>query len=102
MKPIWVVKRKTNDSHKKLRAGRGAVGKTAVMGVKDRETGKVKVQVVYDTSAATLQDFVIDTTNDDTVVYTDEARAYIELPRSHKAIKHSVESMLAVWRIQTA
>ena len=47
-------KEKNKHSHKKLRAGRGAVGKTAVMGVKDRETGKVKAQVVYDTSAATL------------------------------------------------
>ncbi len=47
-------KEKNKHSHKKLRAGRGAVGKTAVMGVKDRETGKVKAQVVYDMSAATL------------------------------------------------
>ena len=31
---------------KKLHAGRGAVGKTAVVGAKDRATGKVKAQVV--------------------------------------------------------
>ena len=45
-------------SSKKLRAGRGTVGKTAVAGAKDRGTGKVSARVVEDTSRATLQPFV--------------------------------------------
>ena len=40
---------------KKRRAGRGTAGKTAVAGLKDRPTGKVKATVVADSSAETLQ-----------------------------------------------
>ena len=43
---------------KKLHAGRGTVGKTAVVGMKDRATGKVNTQVVESTDKATLQGFV--------------------------------------------
>ena len=39
---------------KKLNAGRGKVGKTAVVGVKDRQTNIVITKVVPDTKAATL------------------------------------------------
>ena len=45
-------------SKDKLRAGRGAVGKTAVAGAKDRATGQVRAEVVPDTRATTLQGFV--------------------------------------------
>ena len=43
---------------KKLNSGRGTVGKTAIAGAKDRETGKVKVAVVDNTDRPTLQGFV--------------------------------------------
>ena len=33
---------------------------------------------------------MLENTTDDTVVYTDEARAYQGLPREHVALKHSV------------
>ena len=71
-------------------AGRGPVGKTAVAGVKDRSTGRVKAQVVDHTDAPTLQGFVSRNTTPDAEVYTDEAAAYIGLPRHHTAVKHSV------------
>ena len=74
---------------KKLHAGRGAVGKTAVAGVRDRATGRVNTEVVERTDKATLQDFVIRHTAQDTTVYTDEAAAYQGLPRPHEAVKHS-------------
>ena len=74
---------------KKLRAGRGAVGKTAVVGVKDRATNKIDADVVESTDAPTLQAFVRERTDRDAIVYTDEARAYIGLPRAHEAISHS-------------
>ncbi|MCY4261681.1 MAG: IS1595 family transposase, partial [Rhodobacteraceae bacterium] len=76
-------------SSKKLRAGRGAVGKTAVVGVKDRETNKVSAKVVEKTDAETLQGFVTDHIEDGATVYTDEALAYKGLP-NHEAVKHSV------------
>ena len=41
-------------SDKKLRAGRGTVGKTAVAGLKDRATNQIKTQVVEKTDASTL------------------------------------------------
>ena len=36
---------------KKLRAGRGTVGKTAIVGAKDRKTNKIKAAVVKATDA---------------------------------------------------
>ena len=77
-------------ANKKLRAGRGTVGKTAVVGVKDRATNRVNAQVVEATDAPTLQGFVEAHTDDAAVVYTDEARAYNGLARPHEAVKHSV------------
>ena len=81
---------KNKYADKKLRAGRGTVGKTAVVGVKDRATNQVKTQVVEDTKANTLQGFVHQNTNANTQVYTDEASAYEGLNRPHEAVKHSV------------
>ncbi len=77
-------------SSKKLRAGRGPVGKTAVAGLKDRTTNMVKTQVVESTDAPTLQGFVRQHTERDAQVYTDEALAYRGINRPHQAVKHSV------------
>ena len=70
--------------------GRGAVGKTAVVGAKDRATNKVKAKVVQETDKATLQGFVTDTAKRGATVYTDEATAYKGIPFDHEAVKHSV------------
>ena len=77
-------------SNKKLRAGRGTVGKTPVVGLKDRKTNKVKAQVVEDTTANTLLGFVHMNTEFGAIVYTDEATAYKGLNRRHETVKHSV------------
>ena len=45
---------------KKLNAGRGAVGKTTVAGIKDRDTNEVRAEVVSTTDRATLQGFVME------------------------------------------
>ena len=82
-------KEKNKHESKKLHAGRGAVGKTAVVGVKDRKTGKISSAPVERTNKATLQGFVEDRTEPDAMVYTDEAAAYRGLP-NHEAVKHSV------------
>ena len=76
--------------NKKLKAGRGTVGKTAVVGVKDRETGQVSAKVVANTDKATLQGFVTDNANPEAEVYHDDAAAYQDLPFSHAAVKHSI------------
>ena len=75
---------------KKLRQGRGTVGKTPVVGVKDRETGKVDAEVVERVNKPTVQDFVEDRTDTDAIIYTDEAAVYIGLDRAHEAVRHSV------------
>ena len=82
-------KEKNKHKRKKLSSGRGTVGKTPVVGVKDRETGKVATAVVASTDKPTLQGFVLDHTEPDATVYTDDARAYKGLDRDHEAVKHS-------------
>ncbi|MCY3885964.1 MAG: IS1595 family transposase [Gammaproteobacteria bacterium] len=75
---------------KKLRAGRGTVGKTAVAGIKDRESNQIRAKVVARTDAETLQGFVVKSVSQDAQIYTDEATAYQGLPFPHKTVKHSV------------
>ena len=53
---------------RKTFTGRGAVGKTAVVGAKDRATNKVAAQVVEATDSTTLHDFVADKAEPDAVV----------------------------------
>ena len=55
-------KESNKHSGKKLRAGRGGVGKAVVVGAKDRKTNKIKAKVVENTDAKTLQEFVTDVT----------------------------------------
>lgn len=81
---------KNKHESKKLKAGRGTVGKTAVAGVKDRETNQVDAEVVEKTDKATLQGIVRRKTEPTAIVYTDEATAYTGLPRHHETVKHSV------------
>ena len=75
---------------KKLNAGRGTVGKTAVVGAKDRKTNKVRAKVVKNTDSKTLQKFVIDVTDTGAKVYTDDASAYKGMPFDHESVRHSV------------
>ena len=76
---------------KKLRDGRGTVGKTPVAGAKDRATGKVSAQVVEDTARSALQPFVVGRTRQGAMVYTDEHGGYQALPGvRHETVSHSV------------
>ena len=84
-------KRKNVPKHRREQlTGRGAVGKTAVVGAKDRETNRVTAKVVTTTDKETLQSFVTERTKPGATVYTDEAAAYEGLPRTQEAVKHSV------------
>ena len=83
-------KEKNKHASKKLRAGRGGVGKVAVAGAKDRSSKRVSAAVVKATDAETLQGFVVDRVAADATVYTDEATAYQGLPHGHETVKHSV------------
>ncbi len=70
--------------------GRGVAGKTAVVGIKDRDSNEVVAKVVKSTDADTLQDFVEDNTAEDAKVFTDGATAYQGMDREHEAVLHSV------------
>lgn len=73
-------------------AGRGPVGKEAVVGVKDRETNKVAARVVQVTDAPHVAGFVAEKTKDGAKVYTDEAAVYNALKPfyDHESVNHSV------------
>lgn len=79
-----------HNSKRKQLEGRGTVGKTAVAGLKNRESNKVTAKVVSRTDAATLQGFVAEHAEEGSTVYTDEAKAYTGLPFNHGTVKHSV------------
>ena len=50
-------KERNKHERRKLHAGRGPVGKTAVIGAKDRKTNQVTARVIEHTDATTLQGF---------------------------------------------
>ena len=69
--------------------GRGPVGKVAVTGIKDRTTNKVQAKVVPNTKSETIIQFIMEHTNPDAKIYTDDALIYHVLP-NHESVKHSV------------
>ena len=81
---------KNKHKGKKINAGRGPVGKVAVVGAKDRKTNKVRAKVVKDTDAKTLQKFVVASAANGATVYTDDAAAYKGMPYDHESVRHSV------------
>ena len=83
-------RRNMSNLKRKQLTGRGPVGKTAVVGAKDRATNQVAAKVVTSTDKETLQGFVKDHAAEGAKVYADEAKAYETLPFDHEAVKHSV------------
>ena len=81
---------KNKHADKRLRAGRGGVGKQAVLGMRQRG-GKVKAMPISDTSSRTLQTAILDNVDKGTVVCTDEHSGYAGIPYEHKRVKHSAK-----------
>jgi transposase-like protein len=83
-------KEKNKHSYKRLNAGRGAVGKTPVFGMRERETGRVIAFPIDNTKATTLLPAIYDNVEKNATVYTDEHRGYTNLAGyDHTTIKHS-------------
>lgn len=83
-------KEKNKHNHKKLRAGRGAVGKQAVFGMKDRN-GKVKAFPINGTSKIDLQAAIVENVKRGSNVYTDCFPSYRGMKGyKHEIVKHSV------------
>ncbi len=69
-------KEKNKPANKKLKAGRGPVAKTFVVGVRDRTTNNVSAQVVQRTDRRILNAFVDSHAAEETMVYTDGTSTY--------------------------
>ena len=82
-------KEKNKHGHKKLKAGRGTVGKSIVVGAKDRDTNRISAAVVEGTDAGTLQGFVADHAAQGATVYTDDASAYKGMPFEHETVSRT-------------
>jgi transposase-like protein len=96
---------------KKLNAGRGPVGKVAVLGMRERN-GRTRAQVIENRSIQTIQGAIFEGVEVGSEVYTDEHMAYSGLDglfyrhetvnhsageyRRGKATTNSIESMWAV------
>ena len=78
-------------SDKKLNAGRGAVGKQPVVGLRERKSGRVRARPVAGTDAAHLQSAVRAEVTPGSTIYTDGHRAYRGMGEYlHEAVEHSV------------
>lgn len=76
--------------HKKLKQGRGAVGKQAVLGMRERG-GRVKAMPIPDTGKPTIQAVVHQHVRPGSTYYTDEAGCYEGLAHRHHTVNHSAK-----------
>ena len=87
---------KNKHEHKRLNAGRGAVGKTAVVGLRERE-GRTIAMPIPNTGKAVLQGVIGDYVAAGSVVMTDEWNGYRGLGEAgyiHAAVKHSTKEFV--------
>lgn len=83
-------KNMSNQKRKDLAGtGRGPVGKTAVLGMKDRASGRVTAQVIRSVNGDTLRGFVEENVEPGAKVYTDDLTAYKSI-EDHDSVKHSL------------
>ena len=76
---------------KKLKAGRGPVGKQPVIGLRERGSGQVRAHPISGTDAAHLQGAVRSEVVPGSTIYTDGHRAYRGMGEYiHEAVEHSV------------
>ena len=90
---IYIGGKRKNMSKAKRKTleGRGAVGKEAVVGVKDRESNKVAARHVQGTDTPHLAGFVAEKARLGAKAYTDEASVYNALDHffDHESVNHS-------------
>lgn len=96
-------KEKNKHGAKKLRAGRGAVGKIAVVGARG-ENSQIRATPIADTSAPTLQGFIADNVPEGASVVTDEHAAYRGIGAKgyvHHTVNHSAGEYVRHFCIHT-
>ncbi len=81
-------KERNKRESKKLKAGRGSVGKTAVVGVEDRNSNRTAATPVESVTKVTVGGILGETPDPDAPVYADEGSLYGSLAH-HESVKHS-------------
>ena len=82
-------KEKNKHTDKKLHAGGGTVGKSVVVGAKDRRSNRVNAAAVPFVDKSLSLEFVRYVANRKAVVYTDDAKIYEGLD-NHESVQHSI------------
>ena len=82
-------KESNKHASKKLNAGRGTVGKTIVIGMKQRD-GSVIAHPIPDTSKGTLHAFINRNAAPGAIIYTDTHSSYKGIKFAHHAVNHTV------------
>ena len=79
--------------HKKLKAARGTVGKTPVLGMRERgKGGRTKAIKLTNTDAQTIQDLIVQHVEVGSTLHTDEAGVYADMGGlffNHDTVNHS-------------
>ena len=81
-------KERNKHADKRLHAN-AYMGKTPVVGIRDRKTAHVRAVPIASPDRPTLQGFITLHTRRDCAVFTDDAAAYARMPRTHVAVNHS-------------
>ena len=81
-------KEKNKHWDKKLRAGRGAVGKTPVFGIVDRDTNSVVAAPAVSADSLTADRMLGRCVDEDAMIYTDSSTIYDHLG-NHESVNHS-------------
>ncbi|MGN0829800.1 MAG: IS1595 family transposase [Bullifex sp.] len=90
----YVGGKETNrHNSQKKRLGRGAAGKTCVLGMKERG-GEVKAKVIPSTDKNTVHDVINDNVAPSSVVCTDEHPSYNGIPYAHLIVNHKVKQFV--------
>lgn len=83
-------KEKNKHASKKLKIGRGTVGKQAVIGALER-SGKIRTMMIPNTGKSELHRFILDNVVSGSTLYTDDHKSYLGLTNySHHSVNHSV------------
>ena len=82
-------KEKNKHESKKLRAGRGPVGKIPVVGIKDRDTNRIVATPMETVSQENVEPLIQSMVSLDAMIYTDSSSAYDRL-ENHESVNHSV------------
>lgn len=83
-------KESNKHKEKKLKAGRGTIGKFIVMGAYERR-GRIKTELISGTDRTEIHRFITETVNPESKLYTDNHSGYVGLSGyQHASVNHSI------------